>query len=237
MTATARQDDDEADESVLVTHTVSGYGDVTTPRSVTVAVDDDEPPTAAITSPAILTSSVLPIGTGNPTISLLLTGSTFVSGVGPSSFELVTGLTTISIASATTTPGSAIATLTISRSGATSWDKTFAVKVLASAHAGDTDITTPPIDAVFQDTAPSFQSATLPTSIRPPGRGHRAVPDPSQRERRQRRHPLHGREPAGRSEVRRHRHGRERLHGRGLPGRHRRCLGHRAAHRVRRERR
>ena len=163
VTATARQDDDEADESVLVTHTVSGYGDVTTARSVTVAVDDDEPPTAAITSPAILTSSVLPIGTGNPTISLLLTGSTFVSGVGPSSFELVTGLTTISIASATTTPGSAIATLTISRGGATSWDKKFAVKVLASAHAGDTDITTPPIDAVFQDTAPSFQSATLPT--------------------------------------------------------------------------
>ena len=163
VTATARQDDDEADESVLVTHTVSGYGDLTTARSVTVAVDDDEPPTAAITSPAILTSSVLPIGTGNPTISLLLTGSTFVSGVGPSSFELVTGLTTISIASATATPGSAIATLTISRSGATSWDKKFAVKVLASAHAGDTDITTPPIDAVFQDTAPSFQSATLPT--------------------------------------------------------------------------
>ena len=163
VTATARQDDDEADESVLVTHTVSGYGDVTTARSVTVAVDDDEPPTAAITSPAILTSSVLPIGTGNPTISLLLTGSTFVSGVGPSSFELVTGLTTISIASATTTPGSAIATLTISRGGATSWDKKFAVKVLASAHAGDTDITTPPIDAVLQDTAPSFQSATLPT--------------------------------------------------------------------------
>ena len=163
VTATARQDDDEADESVLVTHTVSGYGDVTTARSVTVAVDDDEPPTAAITSPAILTSSVLPIGTGNPTISLLLTGSTFVSGVGPSSFELVTGLTTISIASATATPGSAIATLTISRGGATSWDKKFAVKVLASAHAGDTDITTPPIDAVFQDTAPSFQSATLPT--------------------------------------------------------------------------
>ena len=163
VTATARQDDDEADESVLVTHAVWGYGDVTTARSVTVAVDDDEPPTAAITSPAILTSSVLPIGTGNPTISLLLTGSTFVSGVGPSSFELVTGLTTISIASATATPGSAVATLTIGRSGATSWDKKFAVKVLASAHAGDTDITTPPIDAVLQDTAPSFQSATLPT--------------------------------------------------------------------------
>ena len=42
VTATAAEDDDAADESVSVTHAVTGYGGVTTAPGVTVEVDDDE---------------------------------------------------------------------------------------------------------------------------------------------------------------------------------------------------
>ena len=56
VTATAQQDDDAADESVSVTHAVSGYGGVTSAASVTVAVDDDEMPGIAIDANPATTS-------------------------------------------------------------------------------------------------------------------------------------------------------------------------------------
>ena len=43
VTVTAAQDDDAQDESATVTHTVSGYGAVTTADSVNITVTDDEP--------------------------------------------------------------------------------------------------------------------------------------------------------------------------------------------------
>ena len=61
VTATAQDDDDATDESVTVTHVVTGYGGVTTATSVTVAVDDNE--TAGIvidTNPA--TANVVDAG-------------------------------------------------------------------------------------------------------------------------------------------------------------------------------
>ena len=43
VTATAAQDDDAGDETATITHTVAGYGTVTTADDVTVAVADDAP--------------------------------------------------------------------------------------------------------------------------------------------------------------------------------------------------
>ena len=43
VTATAAQDDDAGDETATITHTVAGYGTVTTAADVTVAVADDAP--------------------------------------------------------------------------------------------------------------------------------------------------------------------------------------------------
>ena len=48
VTATAAQDDDAGDETATITHTVAGYGTVTTADDVTVAVADDAPDSLAV---------------------------------------------------------------------------------------------------------------------------------------------------------------------------------------------
>ena len=48
VTATAAQDDDAGDETATITHTVTGYGTVTTADDVTVAVADDAPDSLAV---------------------------------------------------------------------------------------------------------------------------------------------------------------------------------------------
>ena len=166
VTVTAQHDTDGVDLAAAISHSrtggvcVGGFFGTPSLSALTVAVNDDETPTAAIASPSILTAATL----NNATVSVSLSLSTFASGVGASSFELVTGVTGLSIGSATATAGGTSATLTLSQTGALAADAKLAVKVLAAAHAGDADLTTGQIDVlVAADTAPSFSAATLPT--------------------------------------------------------------------------
>ena len=165
VTVTARHDADGVDAAATISHSRTGGvcagGFFGTPSlsALTVAVNDDETPTAAIASPSILTAATL----NNATVSVSLSLSTFASGVGASSFEMVTGAAGVSIGSATATAGGTSATLTLSYSGTLAADAKLAVKVLAAAHAGDGDLTTGRIDVlVAADTAPSFGGSTVP---------------------------------------------------------------------------
>ena len=160
VAVTAASDANGVDDAATISHRVvstcvGGFFGRPSLPALTVAVNDDETPTAAIASPAILTAATL----NNATVTVSLSLSTFASGVGASSFELVTGVTGLSIASATATAGGTSATLTLSHTGALAADAKLAVKVLAAAHAGDTDLTTGQIDVlVAADTAPTFSS-------------------------------------------------------------------------------
>ena len=167
VTVTARHDADGVDAAATISHSrtggvcVGGFFGTPSLPALTVAVNDDETPTAAIASPSILTAATL----NNATVSVSLSLTTFASGVGPSSFELVTGVTGLSI-SATATYGGTNSTLTLSHSGTLAADAKLAVKVLAAAHAGDADLTTGQIDVlVAADTAPSFGGATVPAKF------------------------------------------------------------------------
>ena len=158
VTVTAAGDADGVDDAATLTHSVNGncvggiYHTSNTFPGVRVTVNDDETPTAAIASPSVLTAATLP--TASVTVSLDKT--TYASGVTAASFELVTGVANLSIASATASAGGTSATLTLSHSGTLGADDTLAVRVLAAAHAGDTDLTTGQIDVLVADTAPSF---------------------------------------------------------------------------------
>ena len=91
------------------------------------------------TSPAVLTEGNL----NNATVSVALTGITFGSGVTASSFELVTTMTGVTIASVSSvSSGATAATLTLSSTADISADATLAVRVLAAAHSQSTDVTT-----------------------------------------------------------------------------------------------
>ena len=165
VAVTAASDANGVDDAATISHSRTGgvcaggfFGRPSLP-ALTVAVNDDEAPTAAIASPSILTAATL----NNATVTVSLSLTTFASGVGASSFELVTGAAGVSISSATATAGGTSATLTLSHTGALAADAKLAVKVLAAAHAGDTDLTTGQIDVLVADTAPSFSAATLPT--------------------------------------------------------------------------
>ena len=52
VSVTAMQDADGADETVTISHSVTGYGAVTVADAVTVTVDDDDVPGVSVTSPA-----------------------------------------------------------------------------------------------------------------------------------------------------------------------------------------
>ena len=164
ITVRAASDADGVDVAATISHSrvaslcVGDFFGRPSLPALTVAVNDDETPTAAIASPSILTAATL----NGAAVSVSLSLTTFASGVGASSFELVTGAAGVSIASATATAGGTSAALTLSHTGALAADAKLAVKVLAAAHAGDADLTTGQIDVLVADTAPSFGGATVP---------------------------------------------------------------------------
>ena len=169
VTVTAAGDADGVDDVATISHRRVGgvcaggfFGRPTLP-AVTVTVNDDETPGAAIASPSILTAATL----NGAAVTVSLDKTTFASGVGAASFELVTspaiaGLTVGSVSGGAS--GSASATLNLSWSGTTlAADAKLKVRVLAAAHAGDANLETAEIDVLAAaDTAPSFGGATVP---------------------------------------------------------------------------
>ena len=119
--------------------------------------------TAVIASPGILTAATL----NGAAVTVSLDKTTFASGVGASSFELVTspavaGLTVGSVSGGAS--GSTSATLNLSWGGTTlAADAKLKVRVLAAAHVGDANLETAEIDVLAAaDTAPSFPVSGLP---------------------------------------------------------------------------
>ena len=99
------------------------------------------------------------------TVTVDLGNTTFASGVTISSFELVTAIPNVSIASVSGgAAGSRRATLTLAFTGDFATDQTLAVRVKAAAHARSSDLTTDAVNVPVgtADTAPSFGSATVP---------------------------------------------------------------------------
>ena len=91
------------------------------------------------TSPAILHEGNL----DNATVTVALTGVTFGSGVTASSFELVTTMTGVTVNSVSSvSSGDTSATLTLASTADLSAAANLAVRVLAAAHTGGTDLTT-----------------------------------------------------------------------------------------------
>ena len=168
VTVTAAGDADGVDDVATISHRRVGgvcagggfFGRPTLP-AVTVTVNDDETPGAAIASPSILTAATL----SGAAVTVSLDKTTFASGVGAASFELVTvpaiaGLSVGSVSGGAS--GSASATLNLSWSGTTlAADAKLKVRVLAAAHAGDTNLETAEIDVLVANTAPSFPVPTL----------------------------------------------------------------------------
>ena len=171
VTVTAGQDGDGVDDVATISITrpsvcAGGFFGRPSLPSVTVNVNDDETPAATIASPTPLTAATL----NNATLTVSLERTTYASGVTAASFTLVSGATgNLAIASATATDGGTSATLTLSYSGTLAADATLAVRVLAAAHAGDTDLTTGPTSVVVTDTAPTFGSASVANQYFPTG--------------------------------------------------------------------
>ena len=175
VTVTAAGDADGVDDVATISHRrVGGHcgGFFRNPAlpAVTVTVNDDETPGAAIASPSILTAATL----NGAAVTVSLDKTTFASGVGASSFELVAtpavaGLSVGSVSGGAS--GSTTATLNLSWSGTTlAADAKLKVRVLAAAHAGDANLETGEIDVlVAADTAPSFPASTLPDKHFPVG--------------------------------------------------------------------
>ena len=98
------------------------------------------------------------------TVAVSLRGVTFGSGVATSSFELVTTMTGVSISSVSSvSSGDTTATLTLSSTADISADATLAVRVLAAAHTGNTNLTTgtvnvAPVAASISSTTPATLS-------------------------------------------------------------------------------
>ena len=91
------------------------------------------------TSPAILHENNL----DTATVTVALTGVTFGSGVTASSFELVTTMTGVTVNSVSSvSSGDTSATLTLASTANLSAAADLAVRVLAAAHTGGTDLTT-----------------------------------------------------------------------------------------------
>ncbi len=129
------------------------------PPKVRVTVNDDDVAMATITSPAAFTAATL----SNGQISMSLSNVAFGSGVSTSSFQLVTGITGLSISQVSSVnSGDTTATLTLSSfSGTITGTETLAVRVLNSAHTGNSDITSNALTVNSTDNAPSFASATI----------------------------------------------------------------------------
>ncbi len=167
VTVTAAGDADGVDDTATISHRrvgghCGGFFRNPTLPAVTVTVNDDETPGAAIASPSILTAATL----SGAAVTVSLDKTTFASGVGAASFELVAspaiaGLSVGSVSGGAS--GSTSATLNLSWSGTTlAADAKLKVRVLAAAHAGDANLETAEIDVLVSDTAPSFGSASVP---------------------------------------------------------------------------
>ncbi len=163
---TAAQDTDTLNDTATIsyrnTRTCAGTLYPTSgefPPRVTVVVIDDDIATATITSPAAFTTASLSAGQ----ISISISNVAFGSGVSTSSFQLVTGITGLSISQVSNVnSGDTTATLTLSSfSGTITGTETLAVRVLNSAHTGNSDITSNALTVNSTDNAPSFGSATI----------------------------------------------------------------------------
>ena len=115
------------------------------------------------TNPASLTEANL----NGATVTVSLGGLTFASGVSASSFQLVTSpaISGLSISNVTGgASGSTSATLTLATASGFDFDvpATLAVRVLAAAHSGSTNVTTGAVSLTPTDEAPSFGSGSVP---------------------------------------------------------------------------
>ena len=114
------------------------------------------------TNPASLTEATL----NGATVTVSFGGLTFASGVSASSFALVTSPTIAGLSIANVTggaSGSTSATLTLGFTGDFDTPATLAVRVLAAAHSGSTDVTTGrTVPLAPTDEAPSFGSGSVP---------------------------------------------------------------------------
>ena len=153
FTVTAAQDADNTHDTATISHSIllncdaDGYTASLSLPSLTVNVNDDEAPRAAIasTNPASLTEAALSGGT--VTVTVALTNATFASGVTASSFELVTNIPNVSVSQVSGGGmGTTSATLTLAFTGDFSAVETLAVRVLAAAHSGSDDVTTGTVD-------------------------------------------------------------------------------------------
>ena len=123
--------------SVVIPLNNAALGDQSAHRVIGVAAR------ISSTSPAALNEANL----DGATIAVALDGVTFESGVTTASFELVTTITGVTIDSVSSvSSGDSSATLTLASTADLSATATLAVKVLASAHSGSTDLTTGTVD-------------------------------------------------------------------------------------------
>ena len=74
MTVTAVQDGDSGDESVTISHAVTGYGSVATTTSVAVAVTDDDTPSLSLVSVALGTDPPSPDRRGGTIVTWWING-------------------------------------------------------------------------------------------------------------------------------------------------------------------
>ena len=122
---------------------------------------------AAITAPTALAEATL----NNAQVTVVLSGTTFASGVTASSFTLTTSppLTGLSIATTTTVVAGATSTLTLGYGGA-NFDavSTLSVTVAAAAHAQAGALTTPTVNIV---PTPSFRVSATSLSLTEGGNG------------------------------------------------------------------
>ena len=117
------------------------------------------------TSPALLNENNL----NAATVTVALTGVTFGSGVAASSFELVTTMTGVSINSvATVSSGDTSATLTLASTADITAAADLAVRVLAAAHTGGTDLTAAAVNVApvsTLDAGPGITAGALSVAV------------------------------------------------------------------------
>ena len=117
------------------------------------------------TTPALLNENNL----DTATVAVALSGVTFGSGVAASSFELVTTMTGVTINSVSSvSSGDTSATLTLASTADISAAADLAVKVLAAAHSGGTDLTTGAVNVApvsTLDAGPGVTAGSLSVAV------------------------------------------------------------------------
>ena len=117
------------------------------------------------TSPALLNENNL----DTATVTVALTGVTFESGVTTASFELVTTMTGVTVNSVSSvSSGDTSATLTLASTADISAAADLAVKVLAAAHSGGTDLTTGAVNVApvsTLDAGPGVTAGSLSVAV------------------------------------------------------------------------